>query len=159
VAPTILDRAESFREQTKGMSRAQKIQWFGSKLGVDEWSLLRLLGYSPASIRRRTAKGATFTDLAEAKPDQTIWVSELFFDLFDRSGYDLAVLSERLNFVAKRTTPTGLEANGADDRAATQKPGQPTAALLRKIQLGGRDVILSLMEYLSAARMAGASPH
>jgi len=158
VAPTILDRAESFREQTKGMSRAQKIQWFGSKLGVDEWSLLRLLGYSPAAINRRKAKGATFTDLAEAKPDQTIWVSELFFNLFDRSGYDLAAVSERLNFVAKRTTSTGLEANGVDGLVATKKPGRPTAALLREIQLGGPDVIHSLTEYLSAARMA-ASHH
>ena len=112
---TILENAKRFRDQTIGMSRAEHIQWFGTKLGIDEAELLRLLGYAPGQILKQKAKGATFTELADAKPDQTVWVSELLYELADRSGYDWAMIARRL----KESSPPGNNSTGLFTKSRT----------------------------------------
>lgn len=153
MATDILDNVKRFRNQTSGMTRAQQIQWFGSKLGVGETQLLQLIGYSPTLIARQKAKGATFTELAEAKPERTVWVSELLFELADRSGYDLASLSTRLKSEGRETPTTGGTGIKTGGKQSAKKASpRTTAGILKKITLGGPDVLDLLTEYLSAAR-------
>jgi len=143
---TILDNAKRFRKQTSGLSRAEQIQWFGTKLGIDEAEMLRLIGYAPTEIAKKKTKGATFTELAEAKPDRTVWVSELLLELADRSGYDWTSLTSRL----KKPAP----AKGTETKVKVgAKHGVKTKGeILKEIEVGGPNVLRSLTDYLATVR-------
>jgi hypothetical protein len=130
----VLTNAQGFREQTSGLTRAQQLQWFGRALGIDEGRLLELIGYPPTEVRNQKATGVTFEKLADTRPEQTLWVTELFRELADRSGYAMPRLRELLH------TP----------RPARPESGKKigTEEILREIQRGGPDVLELLTDYL-----------
>jgi hypothetical protein len=141
----ILANAKKFRESIGGLTRAQQVGWFRKELGLDESQILRLLGYKPADIVKRRAAGATVEELAAARPEKAIWVSELFRELADRSGYDINRLRE---FIRR---------SGA--MATTAKTGSPrrpgVGDLLRSIDVGGPDVYDNLALYLGGHGRSG----
>ena len=143
---TILENAKRFENQTSGMTRAEKIQWFGTKLGIDEAEMLRLIGYGPTEIAKQKTEGATFTELAEAKPDRTVWVSELLLELVDRSGYDWASLTSRLE------KPAPAKGTSTRINAGSKYGVKSKGAILKEIALGGPNVLRSLTDYLATVR-------
>ncbi|MGL6096953.1 MAG: hypothetical protein ACRC7O_14310, partial [Fimbriiglobus sp.] len=105
-AADILSNAKRFQASRRGLTRAQELKWFGETLGVEEVRLLRLLGYSPQSLRGRGVAGESLVKLAELKPEQTLWVTELFRELADRTGYDVGQMKVLLRPVeAIRPSP------------------------------------------------------
>ena len=128
----ILKNAKRVQEALGSRSRADELRWYGQELRLDDAALLRLLGYTPAEIRRHA--GTDFVTLANARPDQTIWVTELFRGMIHWAGYDLTALAETLH------EPTDkLKRDGSD-----LSPEE----LLNAIATGGPNVYRLLEMYL-----------
>jgi hypothetical protein len=135
---TALAKAKQFSEQTEGLTRAQQLKWFIDHLGLGEPQVLALIGYSPAEIQKRDKGGIPFEKLAEAKPEETLWVSELFLELVHRAGYDMDRLLARLKQAAFPS----------DDRPKANGAATSVPELLREIRAGGPDVFSNLTDYL-----------
>jgi hypothetical protein len=142
MATDVLANAKQFRDRTGKLTRAQELKWFGDTLGIDEFRMLRLIGYSPAVIKKRKAHGATFEDLAEAKPEGTVWVSELFRELADRSGYDMERLGDHIRRRGVRPKATANQHKASPQRTNT--------GLLRGIRAGGPGVFDAFASYLGS---------
>jgi hypothetical protein len=154
MATAILTNAKKFREHTAGLTRAQELKWYRDVLGIEESRMLGLLDYTPADVRKRKAAGATFEELAEARPDRALWVSELFRELADRSGYDMARLSALLKPAKAQVVSSPKKPYKPAGKGSAARPGKKASQLLVAIRRGGPSVLGRLADYLRS----GAGP-
>lgn len=145
-----LDRALKLRAQTENLTRPEELKWYVDQFQIEEPRLLRLLGYTPASVKKLTGEGRSLIELAEAKPEQTIWVTELFRELADDVGYDLQKMKQFL------TDPVADDSDRNPSRqnllgVAAKKPHRKTVPMmLDNIQQGGPGVLRELAQYMQA---------
>ena len=141
MATNVFANARQIREAMKGMTRAQELKWYGEELSIPDTILLKLLGKKNKPVMG--GKGITtkpyLVHVAEKKPDQALWVSELFRELVDRSGYDLKRLK------------------GTIHKSADMKTRIKPAQLLKKVNSGGPGVFDSFVEYLQLKLHNGES--
>ncbi len=149
----ILDRAKKYSAEIQKRSRAQQLAWFGEQLEIAPVPLLRLVGFKPKTLREKLATGVTVAELAETKPDGTLWVTEIFRELVHRNGYDIARLAKTLReppSEAAPITPATDKSKGKPYRASNGL----LSLLVRKVGAGGPQVYDDLTEYLRLSKAA-----
>lgn len=149
--PTFPEIQRNVRAYKSAIARAPslpaQLEWFCHQLGIDKRRFLRLLGYTPTEIREAQMKSVE--ELAAAKPDQSLWVAELFKELADRAGYDMKHLAEILH-----SRPVEAPEAGRENRPAgyiprlRYGPEDRRVVLLEEIARGGPQVFDRLVEYL-----------
>jgi len=140
-------------KQIQTLSRPKQLAWFGSQLDIPDAHLLRLIGYASGKARELIRKGQTVEELASAKPEGTLRLTEILREMTSREGYDLSRVAASLrkppDILAAQVPPKGK-------KNTQPKIGRtPSEKYARAVRLGGPGVYWALTQYLRLARLAG----
>ena len=150
----ILDRAKKYSAEIQKRSRAQQLAWFGEQFDIGSETLLRLVGYSPAEIKRQLASGATVVELAKKKLEGTIWVTELFRELVAKHGYEVDGVARSFREPV-RDADLPPVSKGLGKAPAPLKRVQKV--LFRKVKSGGPQVYTDLTNLIRAVNESGTA--
>ncbi len=144
----ILDRAKTYSAEIHKRTRAQQLAWFGEQLEIAPETLLRLLGYAPKAIREKLQVGATVEELAEKKPDETLWVTEILRELVSQHGYEVDRVAKSFRQPYAIHPSTGTRKSGGGLKGMKY-------LLFRKVAAGGPQVYSDLTDLI---RLTNGTP-
>ncbi len=141
----VLKRARAHAAEVQPLTRPQELAWYGPNLRIRPEVLLRLIGYRADVAKRHAAKGESVEELAAKKPDDTLWVTELFREVIDRNGYDVGRAADTLH----GPPPDSVELSiPVGSRTLTLTPQRVSNLLLRKVRAGGPTVFDDLADFV-----------
>ena len=146
----ILERAKKYSAEIQKRTREEQLAWFGEQFDIPPEPLLRLVGYSPKSVRAKLASGATVVELARNKPKGTLRMTEIFRELVSRCGYDVKRVAKTFRHAPKKK-PFGevLESDSQVDIP------RHVGKLAKRVAAGGPAVYRDLTRYLQYVRAIG----
>ncbi|MCU0704551.1 MAG: hypothetical protein MUF18_11295 [Fimbriiglobus sp.] len=141
----VLKRARKYAAEVQKLNRPQQLVWFGQKLSIQPEVLLRLIGYRSDVAKRHAERGESVEKLAERKPDETLWVTELFREMVFRHGYDVPKVAKTFHGPVPEAVEVPISTTAS--KSSRPKRGVP-GLLLRKIRTGGPSVYRDLTDYV-----------
>jgi len=147
----LLERVNQYSVEIQKRTRAQQLVWFGERFGIAPEPLLRLLGYTPKTIREKLSAGETIEELAEKKSEETIWMTEIFREMVHRNGYDVDRLAKSLAVPLEEMTSCRVPPSQGGKTMFKVTKGV-LSLLRRKVRAGGPQVYDDLTEYLRFAK-------